>query len=200
MDHPHVIYSVQEYTMVVEYYKLVATICSLVIIQGTFVIRVCAVHNNNQKMKWILSSLMSLEIILVLYGQFGSDPYNPLRYTMLVNVPILAFECLLLALLLYGLGFSRTVSFQLGLSREQRRRSLLMVVLRDGCLYFMIVTVMAITDAISQWYPGGAPLRLHWQVFFQNLPLFFEAVLGPRIAASLLEAQSGRDIVYLVPY
>ncbi|EIW78002.1 hypothetical protein CONPUDRAFT_75747 [Coniophora puteana RWD-64-598 SS2] len=110
-------------------------------LKGTFVIRVCAVHNNNQKMKWILSSLMSLEMILVLYGQFGSDPYNPLHFS---------------------------------------------------------VTVMAIFDAVSQWYPDGAPA--HWQVVFQNLPLFFEAVGGPRIGASLLEAQSGRDMMYLVPY
>ncbi|EIW78001.1 NAD(P)-binding protein [Coniophora puteana RWD-64-598 SS2] len=122
-------------------------------------IRVCAVYNNNSKMKLILCFLLSLEVIVTLYGQFGSNSHNPFRYAMLVYVPILSFECLLLALLLYGLVFSRTASLQLNLNKENRWTSLLMVVLRDGCLYFVITPLCASKRRRRAGHPVDSKVR-----------------------------------------
>lgn len=146
-------------------------------------------------MKWVLSTFLLVEITLAFIGIFlaENEASNPLYSMLLVNAPILGFECLLLTLLLNGLVFSGITPRPV--TRGQTWKSLVTVVLRDGCVFFVIVIILDVVDAVFQW-KNEEIMRDVYLAFV----VFLEAVLTPRIAASLLEARSGRNTVYLVPY
>ncbi|EIW83276.1 hypothetical protein CONPUDRAFT_143234 [Coniophora puteana RWD-64-598 SS2] len=160
-------------------------------IQGVILLRVCAIHGRKRHIKWILSSLFLIEISLAFYGVFGQGS-SVTSKVLLINTPILAFECLLLTLLLHGLTFLRTTLRHI--TRLQGWKSLVTVVLRDGVFYFLIMLVLVVVQTVSLWYFGD------FEQVLVVLGIFLEGVLGPRLAASLTEALSERHTVYLVPY
>jgi len=188
LKNPH---SIQEIPDVIDTLQNVVSFFSLAVIQGIFLVRVCAVYGNSKRLKWTLIFLLLIEISLAFVGMFSTLGYDAAHFVILVNVPVLVFECLLLALLLRGTVFSRTMPRHV--KTQQRWKPLSVVILRDGCVYFVIVIVMNILDAVLQW-------ELYPLQYIQDLSIFLEAVLGPHIVASLAETHGKFDTLYLVPY
>ncbi|EIW77999.1 hypothetical protein CONPUDRAFT_75744 [Coniophora puteana RWD-64-598 SS2] len=112
---------------------------------SVFLMRVCAIYNNDRRLKWILGTLFLIEAFLVFFGghhwSASTDPIS------------------------------------------QKTRVSGSVILSD------------VAYAVSYWYTGGL-----MEQYVINIVIFLEAVLGPRIATSLIEAHLGRNTVYLVPY
>jgi len=161
------------------------------VIQGVLLIRVCAVYRSNKKTKWTLGCLFGVELFLALLGTVDAEITQfPVYNVLIVNIPVILYECLLMVLLTRAFLLHRREVRDLG---EYPWQSMMNVIFQDSCLYFLILILGNLTEAASRWYTN-----MGLNIYVRYALLFLEATVGPRLALNLRETQSKRDSLYFL--